>query len=436
MDLAAHLQRQQAWSRATFGSGARHQGVIGHIEEELQELRTAAPEDCLEEWIDIVILALDGALRCAQEIEDAVSVGAHSYALAPSRVVRALLDKQEKNELRDWPDWRTKSQDEAIGHVKVPGTEDERRRAEVARAEVARALLNKQEEDERRREEALARLDKLARAAGDAVVGGAGANTHREEIDIPLSLEAAKGDQKVQDDGDDGDGKEPPFKGFSIESGPTPEELTPPSRLSVATPVSLRLTDSRRWIKGVRIEGTERKGGRFGRPRFIILHYTANGSIDGTIRTFRTVEASSHLIVGRGGVIVQMVPFDTRAWHAGKSQAVTVHGVHYSGLNEISFGIEMVNYGYLGKHVPKNVETEEWASALHPNGGHERFWQPYPLDQVESVRRLCLLLMREFEIPYQHVLGHDEVSPDRKVDPGPAFRMEAFRRSLREEAEE
>jgi hypothetical protein len=100
-DLVAHLYRQREFSERTFGPGARTQGVIGHIRKELAEIE-AKPDD-VEEWIDVVLLALDGAWRAGH---------------APEAIVAALQAKQKKNERRAWPDWRTASPDQAIEHVK------------------------------------------------------------------------------------------------------------------------------------------------------------------------------------------------------------------------------------------------------------------------------------------------------------------------------
>jgi hypothetical protein len=98
-DLIAHLHRQRAFSEKTFGPGARALGVIDHIRKELKEIE-ADPTD-LEEWIDIIILAFDGAWRAGFE---------------PEQIAEKLAAKQTKNEGRAWPDWRTIPQDKAIEH--------------------------------------------------------------------------------------------------------------------------------------------------------------------------------------------------------------------------------------------------------------------------------------------------------------------------------
>lgn len=108
-DLNTHLYRQRAFSRAAFGPGARTKGVIDHIRKELIEIERK-PYD-LEEWIDVVLLALDGAWRCAE------AMGMHRDHV-PASVVETLALKQLNNEFRNWPDWRAADPDKAIEHVK------------------------------------------------------------------------------------------------------------------------------------------------------------------------------------------------------------------------------------------------------------------------------------------------------------------------------
>lgn len=101
MNLIAHLNRQRAWSERTFGPGFRTAGVIDHIRKELREIE-ASPSD-LEEWIDVVILAFDGAWRAGYE---------------PVAIAEALALKQARNEARKWPDWRTAPANKAIEHIR------------------------------------------------------------------------------------------------------------------------------------------------------------------------------------------------------------------------------------------------------------------------------------------------------------------------------
>lgn len=94
-----HLARQAAFSLATFGPGSRAKGVVDHIRKELCEIE-ADPAD-LKEWVDVIILALDGAWR----------TGA-----TPQQIIDAIVAKQVKNEGRAWPDWRNADPDKAIEH--------------------------------------------------------------------------------------------------------------------------------------------------------------------------------------------------------------------------------------------------------------------------------------------------------------------------------
>lgn len=98
---AEHLAHQREWSRATFGPGPRTKGVLDHIRKELGEIE-ADPTD-LREWVDVLILAFDGAWRAGHE---------------PQQIIDAIRDKQVRNEARTWPDWRTMSEDRAIEHFR------------------------------------------------------------------------------------------------------------------------------------------------------------------------------------------------------------------------------------------------------------------------------------------------------------------------------
>jgi len=100
-DLIAYLRRQRAWSEETFGPGARHKMCTNHIRKELAEIE-GNPGD-LEEWIDVVILALDGAWRAGY---------------TPEQIADALFSKSDKNADRKWPDWRDHPEDEPIEHIR------------------------------------------------------------------------------------------------------------------------------------------------------------------------------------------------------------------------------------------------------------------------------------------------------------------------------
>lgn len=103
MDLVVHLYRQRAFSERTFGPGDRTEGVLDHLRKELREIEAVAGTD-LEEWVDVVLLALDGAWRSGH---------------TPEQIAAAIEAKQTTNEARTWPDWRTAAPGAAIEHVRA-----------------------------------------------------------------------------------------------------------------------------------------------------------------------------------------------------------------------------------------------------------------------------------------------------------------------------
>lgn len=100
-DLIEHLDRQKKWSFETFGPGPNLEGLLEHIRAELKEIE-AKPFD-LEEWIDVVILAFDGAYRQGHSSRD---------------IAWGLFAKQCKNEGRRWPDWRYAPAGQPIEHLR------------------------------------------------------------------------------------------------------------------------------------------------------------------------------------------------------------------------------------------------------------------------------------------------------------------------------
>ena len=117
--------------------------------------------------------------------------------------------------------------------------------------------------------------------------------------------------------------------------------------------------------------------------------------LDTSRRGFRSlagVEVSSHLFVRRDGSIVQFVPFDRRAWHAGESRIGS-----RENCNDFSIGIELE-----GTDI-----------------------RPYETVQYEVLAELCLSLMRHYGI--SEIVGHSHIAPGRKTDPGPSFRWQRLR---------
>ncbi len=137
-------------------------------------------------------------------------------------------------------------------------------------------------------------------------------------------------------------------------------------------------------------------GARLGSPApdMILLHYTGMPSAEGALALLTSPESqvSSHYMVFENGRVVQMVRETDRAWHAGKS---TWKGE--TDINSRSVGIEIANAG-------------------HPGGLPD-----YPAIQIRAVIALCRDIARRWSIAPERILGHSDVAPVRKVDPGEKF---------------
>ena len=110
---------------------------------------------------------------------------------------------------------------------------------------------------------------------------------------------------------------------------------------------------------------------------------------------------SSHYVVDEDGTVFRLVPEDRRAWHAGVS-----HWRGHAALNARSIGIEIVN------------------------PGHEWGYRDFPVLQLAAVCDLCLLILARHPIPARNVVGHSDVAPDRKEDPGERFDWRALARMV------
>ena len=103
-------------------------------------------------------------------------------------------------------------------------------------------------------------------------------------------------------------------------------------------------------------------------------------------------EVSSHYLIKNNGKIIILVPDLYTAWHAGKSS-----WKNYKSLNQNSIGIEI------------------------SNPGHEFNYQKFSKKQINSLLKLCKILKKKYKINSKNMLGHSDISPDRKKDPGEKF---------------
>ena len=168
-----------------------------------------------------------------------------------------------------------------------------------------------------------------------------------------------------------------------------------------------------------------------GLPDTVVIHYTAGRDADSSAKFLCSeVKASAHLVIGRDGKIIQLVPFNTISWHAG----VSAYGVR-QGLNRYSIGIELDNAGILQKTgneykswFGKSYSENEVLNATHRNESQPGYWHTYTEVQIEACRQVCELLIGKYGINL--ILGHEEIAPGRKQDPGPAFPLDKFRDRL------
>ncbi len=161
----------------------------------------------------------------------------------------------------------------------------------------------------------------------------------------------------------------------------------------------------------------------------IVIHYTAGASAESSIRSLEddSTQASAHLVVARDGKITQLVPFNTIAWHAGRSQFG-----NRVGFNRYSIGIEIDNAGVLEKRgdkfyswFNKAYDAEDVVYAVHRNEKTPRYWHAFTQEQITRVEEICRTLVQNYQLKY--ILGHEEISPGRKIDPGPAFPLDKLR---------
>jgi N-acetylmuramoyl-L-alanine amidase len=178
-----------------------------------------------------------------------------------------------------------------------------------------------------------------------------------------------------------------------------------------------------------------------GLPDAIVIHYTAMTSYDDAIKVLTTRNAkggnaSAHLVIGKEGQVKQLAPFDHRTWHAGKSS----YGGR-SGYNSLAVGIEIDNTGWLLRYPDGTysrplllargytLSEDEVIQARHFNPKViYQYWHQYTDAQIVAVHEICLLLAEAYDI--KEILGHDQISPERKQDPGPAFPIEELRNKI------
>jgi N-acetylmuramoyl-L-alanine amidase len=133
---------------------------------------------------------------------------------------------------------------------------------------------------------------------------------------------------------------------------------------------------------------------RLGDPDMLILHYTGMASAAAALDRLcdPAARVSAHYVVEEEGAVWRLVAEERRAWHAGESG-----WLGRRDINAHSIGIEIVN------------------------PGHEFGYRPFPPAQIAAVEELCRDIGARWHIPARLVLGHSDVAPHRKQDPGELF---------------
>tara|TARA_B100001057_G_C22808052_1_gene934282 strand:+ start:1073 stop:1804 length:732 start_codon:yes stop_codon:yes gene_type:complete len=128
--------------------------------------------------------------------------------------------------------------------------------------------------------------------------------------------------------------------------------------------------------------------------KFIILHYTGMKKENLAIKKLcdHKSKVSSHYFIKKNGNILNLVPDLYEAWHAGKSR-----WKKYEFLNKYSIGIEI------------------------QNTGHNHYYENFSSNQVSSLKKLLKNLIKIYKIKNKNILGHSDIAPDRKKDPGEKF---------------
>lgn len=172
-------------------------------------------------------------------------------------------------------------------------------------------------------------------------------------------------------------------------------------------------------------------------PKIIVMHFTYGSTARSSAEWFRSKNnpgSSAHVVIDRDGTVLQCVSLDHVAWHAGKSRWRDL-----IGLNQHAFGIELANWGYLrrsqggGWSSYTGVPIADPFLAVHRNGNPDGStsaigWEPYPAAQIEAAVAVARALQAAFGI--DEIVGHDDIAPTRKWDPGPAFDMTRFRAAV------
>ena len=128
--------------------------------------------------------------------------------------------------------------------------------------------------------------------------------------------------------------------------------------------------------------------------KFIIIHYTGMTKELSAIKKLCNFKSkvSAHFFIKKNGSVLNLVPPLYEAWHAGKSS-----WKNFKSLNRYSIGVEI------------------------QNSGHDNRYENFSQKQIVSIKKLLIYLIRKYNVNPKNVLGHSDISPERKKDPGEKF---------------
>lgn len=178
-----------------------------------------------------------------------------------------------------------------------------------------------------------------------------------------------------------------------------------------------------------------------------VIHYTAGGSAGGAVSWLCNPQskASAHFVISRSGQVVQLVPLDQAAWHAGLSEMMDGSEMR-GGANRFTIGIELANHGHLqringdfyyeiGRTVKRyRREDPGYGSLTYDHGlEYSGWWEKYPDEQIDALQELLHMLSKtEYRAAASNLVGHEEIAMPlgRKKDPGPMFPWGRFLRKI------
>lgn len=165
------------------------------------------------------------------------------------------------------------------------------------------------------------------------------------------------------------------------------------------------------------IDNSHQAQGKSQRIRFIVLHYTAENE-EASLEILTKGNVSAHYLVplADNNKVYQLVPEEERAWHAGAGG--------FEGrkiLNDTSIGIEIVNLGIAPQLRGQNAKV-----ALEANNGYHppHHYVDFTESQIKKVAHLVKDIAERYEIEPTNIIGHSDMAPSRKIDPGAKFPWE------------